>query len=281
VIPQDTGSLVEVSVFKEQEDLPRPLRSTAGAATFRNDGSLERRLDDQPGGLTRLIWYPMGRDIALEQTMLDDLQNRLGLPPGRGVSAVPPDAASPYYEPRRDWLRAAERRSLAAPETQARRQWRSRSSSHRRWQLRTCAECAGLKSVLIDGRLRVCTSLNYHSQFTLPITIHPSRNRISPQTRRTIMSANTTMLAAHYRAQHARRRRCAMTSLAMLKPSAATAEDEPFRIERGRINSRSVRGASSRSRSTTSARRRSRSAINDRAIGPGTSRRSKYGLVCL
>jgi hypothetical protein len=101
VTPQETGSLVEVVVLKEQEDLPRPLRSTAGAATFRNDGSLDRRLDDQPGGLARLAWYPIGRDIALEQTMLDDLQNRLGLPPGRVVlSAVTPEAASPYYEPR-------------------------------------------------------------------------------------------------------------------------------------------------------------------------------------
>jgi hypothetical protein len=102
VIPQDGGSLVEISVLKEQEDLPRPMRSTAGSATFRNDGSLERRLDDRPGGLARLRWYPIGRDIALEQTMLDDLQNRLGLPPGRVVASapVPIDGASQYYEPR-------------------------------------------------------------------------------------------------------------------------------------------------------------------------------------
>jgi hypothetical protein len=102
VIPQDGGSFVEGSVLKEQEDLPRPMRSTAGAATLRNDSSLERRLDDRPGGLARLRWYPIGRDIALEQTMLDDLQDRLGLPPGRVVTAapVPLDGASQYYEPR-------------------------------------------------------------------------------------------------------------------------------------------------------------------------------------
>ncbi len=102
VMPQDGGSIVEVCVLKEQEDLPRPMRSTAGAATLRNDGSLDRRLDDQPGGLARLRWYSIGRDIALEQTMLDDLQNRLGLPPGRVVTAapVPIDSASQYYEPR-------------------------------------------------------------------------------------------------------------------------------------------------------------------------------------
>lgn len=119
VIPQDAGSLVEISVLKEQEDLPRAMRSTAGAATFRNDGSLERRLDDQPGGLARLQWYPIGRDIALEQTMLDDLQDRLGLPPGRAVlTAATPDPASAYYEPRElvTPLPAAEEVS-PAPET--------------------------------------------------------------------------------------------------------------------------------------------------------------------
>lgn len=101
VTPQDTGSLVEIAVFKEQEDLPRPMRGTAGAATFRNDGSLDRRLDDQPALLARLSWYPIGRDIALEQTMLDDLQDRLGLPPGRvALTTAAPDAASQYYEPR-------------------------------------------------------------------------------------------------------------------------------------------------------------------------------------
>lgn len=101
VTPHDAGSLVEIVVHKEQEDLRRPMRSTAGAATFRSDSSLERRLDDQPGGLTRLAWYPIGRDIALEQTMLDDLQERLGLPPGRvAIAATAPPAAEPYYEPR-------------------------------------------------------------------------------------------------------------------------------------------------------------------------------------
>lgn len=102
VTPHDAGSLVEISVHKEQEDLARPMRSTAGAATLRNDGSLQRRLDNQPSGLARLTWYPIGRDIALEQTMLDDLQDRLGLPPGRAVLAAPTtlDAASQYYEPR-------------------------------------------------------------------------------------------------------------------------------------------------------------------------------------
>ncbi|MEX2185573.1 MAG: hypothetical protein WD875_02220 [Pirellulales bacterium] len=102
VTPHDAGSLVEISVLKEQEDLARAMHSTAGAATFRNDNSLDRRLDDEPAGLAKLRWYPIGRDISLEQTMLDDLQDRLGLPPGRVAlaAATTPDAASQYYESR-------------------------------------------------------------------------------------------------------------------------------------------------------------------------------------
>jgi hypothetical protein len=101
VTPSGAGSLVEVSVVKEQENLRQPMRSTAGAATFRHDNSIERELGNQPGGLMRLDWYPIGRDIALEQTMLDDLQDRLGLPPSRATlpSVVGADAAAEYYRP--------------------------------------------------------------------------------------------------------------------------------------------------------------------------------------
>ena len=40
VVPQQGGYLVDVVVYKEFEDLPRPENSTAGAATFRFDNSL-------------------------------------------------------------------------------------------------------------------------------------------------------------------------------------------------------------------------------------------------
>lgn len=101
VSPYGAGSLVEVSVVKEQENLRQPMRSTAGAANFRHDNSVERQLANQPGGLARLQWYPIGRDVALEQTMLDDLQDRLGLPPGRATlpNVVGSDAAAEYYRP--------------------------------------------------------------------------------------------------------------------------------------------------------------------------------------
>src|SRR5690349_11718563 len=39
------GYLVQVVVFKELEDVPRPIRATAGAAAFRSDNSVERQFE--------------------------------------------------------------------------------------------------------------------------------------------------------------------------------------------------------------------------------------------
>jgi hypothetical protein len=82
VIPTGDGFLVDVAVFKELEDLPRPERATAGAATLRHDGSLERFTDPVAGGQPfQLGWIPQGRDIALEQRILAGVEQRLAMPP--------------------------------------------------------------------------------------------------------------------------------------------------------------------------------------------------------
>lgn len=70
VIPGQDGYLLDVAVFKELEDVPRPEYSTAGAATFRNDNSIQR-LEQSVGPQTITKgWIPLGRDVALEQEML-------------------------------------------------------------------------------------------------------------------------------------------------------------------------------------------------------------------
>ncbi len=78
VIPAQGGYLVDIAVHKELEDLPRPEQATAGAATFRNDSSLPSRLGEEISR-TRLAsdWIPLGRDIAVEQQMLAEIQVRL------------------------------------------------------------------------------------------------------------------------------------------------------------------------------------------------------------
>ncbi len=78
VIPEQGGYLVEVVVYKELEDLPRPEHSIASASTFRHDNSLESRLSE--GVLrTRLSksWLPLGRDPAIEQKMLAEIRARV------------------------------------------------------------------------------------------------------------------------------------------------------------------------------------------------------------
>ena len=85
VIPDAAGYLVEVIVEKELEDLPNPEKATAGAATFRNDGSLpSRRLEQVSRTRSSPRWIQLGRDPALEQRMLAEIHARLS-----GVTASP------------------------------------------------------------------------------------------------------------------------------------------------------------------------------------------------
>jgi hypothetical protein len=95
VVPDAVGYTIEITVEKELEDLPHPERATAGAATFRNDGSLPDDLaeDERNEGVSRTRtsprWISLGRDPALEQRMLADIHARLsgGATAGRAVFA--------------------------------------------------------------------------------------------------------------------------------------------------------------------------------------------------
>jgi len=78
VIPEQGGYLVDVAVIKELEDLPRPEHSTTSALAFRHDNSLESRLSEDVLR-TRLSksWLPLGRDLAIEQQILAEIQARV------------------------------------------------------------------------------------------------------------------------------------------------------------------------------------------------------------
>jgi hypothetical protein len=80
VVPASGGFLIDVAVFKELEDVPRPERSTVGQATLRHDNSLDRSALPVGERLTSAGWIPVGRDIALEQQILCQLKARLGVP---------------------------------------------------------------------------------------------------------------------------------------------------------------------------------------------------------
>jgi hypothetical protein len=86
VTPVREGFWIDVAVFKELEDVVRPAHASAGAATFRNDDSLVRVVSPVGEQDVNKDWIRMGRDRALEQRILAQLQERLGL---IGVQPVP------------------------------------------------------------------------------------------------------------------------------------------------------------------------------------------------
>jgi hypothetical protein len=81
VIPTGPNYTIEIAVEKELEDLPHPERATAGAATFRNDGSLNVDRPDRMEPISRTRssprWIALGRDPPLEQRMLSEMHARL------------------------------------------------------------------------------------------------------------------------------------------------------------------------------------------------------------
>ncbi len=101
VIPNDPFHYtVDVSVWKELEDCPKPMMASAGAATFRYDTSLQRDTEfdpDQnriPGDPARPVgprtptagWIYLGRDVGLEHEILAKIQTRLGCGPNSGAT---------------------------------------------------------------------------------------------------------------------------------------------------------------------------------------------------
>jgi hypothetical protein len=70
----DGGFFVDVKVYKELEDLPRPTRATAGAAAFRSDNTVERQYEVIDPTVFETTWVPLGRDLQIEQVMLQRLK---------------------------------------------------------------------------------------------------------------------------------------------------------------------------------------------------------------
>jgi len=67
----DGGYTVQVEVWRELEDLPRPIRATASAVAFRGDTTVERGSEVIEAGVFDSTWVPIGRNTQLEQILLD------------------------------------------------------------------------------------------------------------------------------------------------------------------------------------------------------------------
>jgi hypothetical protein len=69
--PADNGGYwVRVTVFKELEDLPRPVRATIGSANFRTNNDVERPFEVVDPTLLEASWLPRGEDVDIEQQLL-------------------------------------------------------------------------------------------------------------------------------------------------------------------------------------------------------------------
>jgi len=83
VIPAEGGYLVSVEVFKELEDLAKPVRATAGSAVLLATTAPKQQSDELLPDVAEQGWISQGRDAALEQEILAKLHRRLALPVGR------------------------------------------------------------------------------------------------------------------------------------------------------------------------------------------------------
>jgi hypothetical protein len=81
VTPAQGGFLIDVQVYKELEDVPKPESgaiSLANAQTLRNDDALIRLTNPVGGREPTSGWIGVGRDTELEQVILAGIQARAG-----------------------------------------------------------------------------------------------------------------------------------------------------------------------------------------------------------
>ncbi|REK13076.1 MAG: hypothetical protein DWQ37_10665 [Planctomycetota bacterium] len=81
VTPTHGGFNIDVQVYKELEDVPRPQSgaiSLANSQTLRNDDALLRLTNPVGGREPTSGWIGIGRDVELEQVILAGIQARAG-----------------------------------------------------------------------------------------------------------------------------------------------------------------------------------------------------------
>ena len=90
VIPEESGFLVQVVVYCEMEDLPKPIRSNAVATLFRKTTPDERVTQQGPVLPESNGWFLIDRDPALEKQILNQILYRFRNPPSL-IRAAEPD----------------------------------------------------------------------------------------------------------------------------------------------------------------------------------------------
>jgi len=81
VVPDNNGFLIYASVYKELEDLERPLGANTGTASFTHVHSINTITNIGSEVPISYGWIPMGRDPALEQRILLKIRHNINNPP--------------------------------------------------------------------------------------------------------------------------------------------------------------------------------------------------------
>ena len=68
---------VSVTVFKELEDVPAPLRNAGVSGAFRSDATVDRTFEVVDPSVVSTSWIPKGRDYPLEQKLLRKIREKV------------------------------------------------------------------------------------------------------------------------------------------------------------------------------------------------------------
>lgn len=81
IVPETGGYTIDVRVFKELEDNPRPLHAVANASNLRFQDNADEFADKIDVNLSSAGWFIIGRDSAMENRLLWEIIHRLKNPP--------------------------------------------------------------------------------------------------------------------------------------------------------------------------------------------------------
>jgi len=81
IVPESGRYTIDVRVFKELEDNPRPLRAGANASNLRFHDNADEFVDQIDVDLSPAGWFIIERDAALENLLLLEIVYRLKNPP--------------------------------------------------------------------------------------------------------------------------------------------------------------------------------------------------------
>jgi hypothetical protein len=73
-VADDGGYFIQVVVFRELEDLPKPVSQYAGNAAFRSDDTVERQFEVIDPAVYDSHWIPLGRDTAFENAIIQKIK---------------------------------------------------------------------------------------------------------------------------------------------------------------------------------------------------------------